>query len=323
MKSTLYLCGAGNAEGVRLALRVNKKESCWETVVLLDDDPDKRGMMILGVKIVGPFETLKQADSENSEVANLVAGTTKKRYAALLKIKEYGLPFATLIDPDVDTWGVKYDKDITIYQNVTFAAGAFVGADSVVFSGAAIGHGCRVGEGCVIAPGAVLNARNVLGDGVYVGTNSSTLPDLKIGCWATIGMNSAVVQDIPEGATAIGVPAGILNQRVSPKPKAIYKAPESEFEKTIADIWATVFKVEKIGVEDNFFDLGGSSLAAIQISFQIQKRLKVEIPLKEFFDNPTISGLSKKVEAGLIESTNVANLEKLLDEIEGVSKRYA
>ena len=123
MKSLLYLCGAGNAEGVRLALRVNEKESCWDKIVILDDDNQKKGKQILGVEVIGSFDLLNQSDKSNSEVVNLVARTTQKRYSAFKKIKEYGVPFASLIDPNVDTWGVEYRGDVTIYQNVTFSAG--------------------------------------------------------------------------------------------------------------------------------------------------------------------------------------------------------
>jgi sugar O-acyltransferase (sialic acid O-acetyltransferase NeuD family) len=334
MKSKLFLCGAGNAEGVRLALRVNEKESRWKEILILDDDPSKKGKRILNVEIVGSFDLLKEADPENCEVANLVARTTKKRYAALQKINEFNIPFATLIDPNVDIWGVEYKNDITVYQNVTFSAGAFVDEESVVFTGAVIGHGCKVGKGCVIAPGAVLNARVELGDGVYVGTNASILPDLMIGAWATIGINSGIVQDIPDGATAMGVPADILlaakanlNNKIlpkaaagKPKTKTIFKAPTSDIEISLAEIWSGILKIEKIGVDDDFFDLGGHSLSAVQIAFQIQKKLNVNIPLQSFFDSPTISELSKKIESELVGNTSGANLEKLLDEIEGISR---
>jgi sugar O-acyltransferase (sialic acid O-acetyltransferase NeuD family) len=207
---TLYLCGAGNPEGVRLAIIVNEARKRWDRIVILDDDPSKRGQTIMGVEIAGPFSMLREADPGSSEVSNMVARTTARRHAALEKIRGYGLPFASLIDPRVDVAGVEYDRDITVYQNAAFCAGAIVAEASVVFTGAVVGHGCRMGACCVIAPGAVINARVELGQGVYVGTNASILPDLAVGPWATIGANSAVMQNVPAGATVMGVPAQIL-----------------------------------------------------------------------------------------------------------------
>ncbi len=206
----LYLCGAGNPEGVRLALSINEAQKRWERIILLDDNPSKHGQSILGVEIAGPFTVLERADPASAEVVNLVARTTSKRQSALNKILAYGLPFASLIDPGVDMTGVDVGKDITIYRNVLFCANATAEEGSVFFAGAIVGHGCRLGRCCVVAPGAVINARVELGDGVYIGTNASILPELKIGAWATIGANSAVVRDVPAGATVMGVPAQVL-----------------------------------------------------------------------------------------------------------------
>jgi len=208
--TTLYLCGAGNPEGVRLALNINRSQSRWDRIIVLDDDPAKHGQLILGVEIAGPFTALDEADPASAEVSNMVARTTRGRQSARRKIQEYGVPFATLIDPGVDITWVEFGKDITVYRNASFLANAVVDEGSVIFGGAIVGHGCRLGCCCIVAPGAVINARVELGDGVYVGTNASILPDLKVGPWATIGANSAVVQDVPAGATVMGVPAQLL-----------------------------------------------------------------------------------------------------------------
>jgi len=207
---TLYLCGAGNPEGVRLALTINRAQNRWERIIILDDDPSKHGQFILGVEIAASFTALEKVDPASSEVVNLVARTTRGRQSALRKIQAFGLPFAPLIDPDVDITWVEFGRDITVYRNASLCASAHVDEGSIVFGGAMVGHRCRLGRCCVVAPGAVINARVELGDGVYVGTNASILPDLKVGSWATIGSNSAVIQDVPAGATVMGVPAQLL-----------------------------------------------------------------------------------------------------------------
>lgn len=305
MKSTLFLCGAGNVEGVRLALRVNEKKPQWGKIIILDDDPQKKGSRILEVEIAGPFDLLKQADPNHTEVANLVARTTVKRHAAYQKIKQYGIPFASLIDANVDTWGVEYRGDVTIYQNVTFSAGACIDQGSVVFTGAVIGHKCKVGKWCVIAPGAVLNARVELEDGVYIGTNASVLPDLKIGAWATIGLNTGIVENVPAGATALGVPAQILmrpgmysgdktgTQQSAIKQKSIPALNESarEIEKNLTELWSRLLKVDKIGINDNFFDMGGDSLLAVKLHAELKQTVDHELTLVDLFRFPTISSL--------------------------------
>ncbi len=204
---TLYLCGAGNQEGIRLALVVNRAQANWDRIVLLDDDPNKHGQTILGVEIIGPFALLETANVGSSEVVNLITRSSVKRWLAWSKIKKYGLSFATLIHPTVDTDGADLGLGVTAYQNSVIGPGAVVGDGSVVFMGATAGHGCRLGRCCILAPNAVVNSRVKVGDGVYVGTNAAIMPEVKVGTWATIGACSGVVRDVPVGATVVGVPA--------------------------------------------------------------------------------------------------------------------
>ena len=302
MKSTLFLCGAGNAEGVRLALRINEKQKNWEKIVICDDDLTKKGKQILGIEIIGPFEILRNADPETMEVVNLIARTTVKRHAAYEKIKSYGIPFVSLIDPGVEMLGVDYTNDIIIYPNVTFSAGAFIDQGSVVFTGAVIGHGCAVGKFCVIAPGAVLNARIVLEDGVYVGTNASILPDLKIGAWATIGLNSGVVQNVPSGATSMGVPAELIlnpksqtfeknlidaNLEIQSFDKPCYES-KIDLQESIVKIWKQLLNVKDFNENDNFFDLGGQSLLAVQLYEKLKQVVDHKLTLIDIFHYPTV-----------------------------------
>jgi amino acid adenylation domain-containing protein len=74
-----------------------------------------------------------------------------------------------------------------------------------------------------------------------------------------------------------------------------YLAPTNETELRLAKIWEEVLKVEKVGITDNFFELGGHSLVIVQVVNQIFKVLGKTISFKDFFTNPTIEGLAKKL----------------------------
>lgn len=214
---TLYLCGAGNVEGVRLALVVNGHSQRWQRILLLDDDSDKHGTSVLGIPVVGPFGLLGTIDPDGNEVANLVCRTTVRRRLASERIAAFGLPFASLIHPGVDTTNVRYCTDIQAFRNATLGADSSVGSGSVVLMGAVLGHGARLGRCCILAPNAVVNARVQAEDDVYVGANATILPDLSVGAGATIGACSAAMNDVPPGATVIGVPGRVL-QIAGPKP---------------------------------------------------------------------------------------------------------
>jgi len=74
-----------------------------------------------------------------------------------------------------------------------------------------------------------------------------------------------------------------------------YVAPRTETEKALADIWAKLLKVERIGIHDDFFDLGGHSLMAMRAVSQIGEMFEVNLPLAVLLEAPTIAELAKKL----------------------------
>ena len=75
-----------------------------------------------------------------------------------------------------------------------------------------------------------------------------------------------------------------------------YVAPRNELEEKLAEIWKEVLEMERIGVYDNFFDLGGHSLKAIQLISRLHKRLHVKTDIAKILSNPTIHDLSRVLE---------------------------
>ncbi|MEI6411850.1 MAG: amino acid adenylation domain-containing protein, partial [Bacteroidota bacterium] len=75
----------------------------------------------------------------------------------------------------------------------------------------------------------------------------------------------------------------------------VYVAPRNAVENQLVEIWQQVLGRDQIGVEDNFFSLGGHSLRAIRVVSLIRQALSVEIRLSEIFANPTIAALSERV----------------------------
>lgn len=75
-----------------------------------------------------------------------------------------------------------------------------------------------------------------------------------------------------------------------------YVAPRTQVEELLAQIWTEVLRVEKIGVNDNFFNLGGQSLLATQVIARVSKVFGVPLQLRHLFATPTIAGLASQVE---------------------------
>ncbi|MBG1271671.1 non-ribosomal peptide synthetase [Nostoc sp. WHI] len=86
-----------------------------------------------------------------------------------------------------------------------------------------------------------------------------------------------------------------LTELDSPASRSIDKAfiaPRTPTELSLAKIWAEVLNVERVGIHDNFFDLGGDSLLTVRLLKQIHKQFERELPLSILFLNPTIESLA-------------------------------
>lgn len=92
---------------------------------------------------------------------------------------------------------------------------------------------------------------------------------------------------------------------------------ENDIENEIARIWESIFGIDKIDVNDNFFRLGGSSLIAIQIVAQIKQRLNIDLPLTCIFTERSIHKLSKFIK-NLVFSFPKEEKNNILDYDEGI-----
>ena len=74
-----------------------------------------------------------------------------------------------------------------------------------------------------------------------------------------------------------------------------YTAPRNALEQQLATIWQTVLRRERVGIQDNFFHLGGHSLLVAQLTAEIDKQLKFKIPIATLFQTPTIESLTRRI----------------------------
>ncbi len=90
-----------------------------------------------------------------------------------------------------------------------------------------------------------------------------------------------------------------------------YIAPVTEIEQELVQIWSEVLHldVNKIGVKSNFFELGGHSIKVTRLLTFVQKKFHTSIAIKEFFDNPTISGLISKISS--VDKIKVAPIKNI------------
>ena len=102
-----------------------------------------------------------------------------------------------------------------------------------------------------------------------------------------------------------------------------YTSPRSSVEETLARIWAEVLGVHPIGIHDNFFDLGGHSLAATRIVSQVIKKFQLEIPLQSLFQSPTVAKMAATITVSQGKKLGDKEMESLLIELEGLTEKEA
>src|SRR5262249_15227022 len=88
---------------------------------------------------------------------------------------------------------------------------------------------------------------------------------------------------------------GKADRRARPPPERLedegYVAPRTPLEEETAAIWGEVLGIERVGIHDNFWDLGGHSLLATQVLSRLLRKFGVELPLRTFFERPTVAEL--------------------------------
>jgi amino acid adenylation domain-containing protein len=98
---------------------------------------------------------------------------------------------------------------------------------------------------------------------------------------------------------------GKLDRDALPPPeddRAQPELPRNPVEEMLAEIWAEVMGLDRVGVSDNFFEIGGHSLLATLAISRVNAAFKINLPVRSLFDEPTVAGMARLLEAELGKS---------------------
>jgi acyl-CoA synthetase (AMP-forming)/AMP-acid ligase II/acyl carrier protein len=119
-------------------------------------------------------------------------------------------------------------------------------------------------------------------------------------------------------------PSGKTDFRALPDPPPArpglsngYVAPRNEIETALVEIWADVLGLERVGIHDDFFVIGGHSLRATQVMSRLQATMGIEIPVSRIFEAPTVAGLGLLVAHALAAECDEDTVAEILQRIEG------
>jgi amino acid adenylation domain-containing protein len=113
-----------------------------------------------------------------------------------------------------------------------------------------------------------------------------------------------LIDDLPKGPTGKLQRLGLAEKLGLTTPEQIrlwiqtdYTAPHTQVEEVLAGLWAQVLDLERVGIHDDFFRLGGDSLLATQLISRIRDTLHVELSFPSFFETPTVADMARSLEA--------------------------
>ncbi|HOY29705.1 MAG TPA: beta-ketoacyl synthase N-terminal-like domain-containing protein, partial [Flavobacteriales bacterium] len=113
-------------------------------------------------------------------------------------------------------------------------------------------------------------------------------------------------------------PSGKIDRKALPAPDVkrpdldvAYAAPSTSAQKTLANVWADLLGIDRVGVDDNFFDLGGNSLLSIQAVAQLEGH-GLKLPIVKLYQHPTVRACAAYLEgdAGAIAPSEMAKARK-------------
>jgi phthiocerol/phenolphthiocerol synthesis type-I polyketide synthase E len=95
--------------------------------------------------------------------------------------------------------------------------------------------------------------------------------------------------------------------------------PRNETECAVAAVWAELLGIDRIDVRDDFLELGGTSLLAVQVAARLRQVFNVELPLRYFLEAPTVEAVSSRIEQERLESSDPEIVARLVGEIAQLS----
>lgn len=147
------------------------------------------------------------------------------------------------------------------------------------------------------------------------------VPSLQHVIVSTGDLQQRMEQWLRPGATDTALPTeGATAGSLYPRPELseAYVAPSTSTEQAIAAVWRELLGIEEIGIHDNFFDLGGHSLLGTQLISRMRRLFNVDLPLRRFFETPTVADLAAIVVESQAEQLDLTSLTEMVEDIRNI-----
>lgn len=184
-----------------------------EILAVIDDRAKGDAERLLGIAVISPCDAVENYLQPGC-VSGLVAiGHNQTRAEKAAWLESHGVELATVVHPSaVVSPSAVLGRGSQVISGAVINAEARFGANCIVNTNSVVEHDCVVGDSVHIAPGAVVGGGARIGEGSQVSIGVRVLPLVEIGADTMIGAGAVVTKNLPDGVTAVGVPARILKK---------------------------------------------------------------------------------------------------------------
>lgn len=204
----VVIIGARPDGHAKVVLDIFEKNGQYEVIGFLDDDPNKWGIHIRNIRVLGEISLLASLRRKEIEGAIVAIGNNETRRRLGAEAQKAGFEIVNAIHPTVIT-----ARDVSIGKGVVICAGAIINPGSkignyvTINTSATIDHDNVLEDGVNVSPGAHTSGRVYIREDAFIGTGGIIIPDICIGKGAVVGAGAVVIGDVKDYDVVAGVPA--------------------------------------------------------------------------------------------------------------------
>ena len=209
MSRVLIVGAGGHAQVVAdILLRVHEQDASVQPIGYLDDSLALQGKQFLTLPVLG---TIDQVSTIAHDAVIVAIGDNRTRQRLFETLYQQGERFVVARHPSAIV-----APDVEIGPGSMICAGAIINPGSTVGTNVILNTACtadhhnHIAAHAHIAPGVHLGGEVTVGSGALIGIGATVMPGCHIGALSVIGAGAVVIHDIPDGTTAVGVPARAL-----------------------------------------------------------------------------------------------------------------
>jgi UDP-perosamine 4-acetyltransferase len=204
----VLILGAGGHG--KVVLDILRTAGEHRVVGFIDADRSLADTCVSGVPVLGASNLLPKLRGR-AKGAVVAIGDNHTRRSCAAMVSEHGFELINAIHPSaVVSPAAKLGRNVVICAGACVCVEVMLGDSVIVNTNAVVDHECDVAEAAHICPGGLLAGRVRVGAGALIGLGAKVIQCRTVGANAIVGAGAVVIEEVPDGATVVGVPARVI-----------------------------------------------------------------------------------------------------------------